>query len=169
MNREEVRTLKLALDLEREEADYYRLAADKTKDAGGKKVFAYLAEEEDAHLKALRRQLASVKEKESWLSDEELFNKKACGTLTRRKPHGIVPDNVKADANDLEALRQAIGIEKKSISYYEDAACKVSDKKALKMFHYLIEAEKEHLQELETQLLFLASEGIWYDNTFTLS
>lgn len=161
--------VRLALTLEREEVDYYRLASDKTVNPNGKKVFEYLADEEEKHIEALKNLINSVESKDSWLSDEELFDKKACRTLRKKRPAGIIPDKVKSDAGDLEALRQAISIEKKSIEFYTDAACNVKNKGAAQMFHFLIEAEKEHLKELEMQHAFLEGEGIWYDNEMILS
>jgi rubrerythrin len=168
MDKQVLKAVKLALALERKELEYYKLASGKTSNPNGRRVFSFLAEEEEKHLKALKRQLESAQEKGSWLTDEELFDRKAC-RIKKKTPKDFTPNEVKPDTGDVEALEEAISIEKKSIAFYEDAACRLSDEKALKVFHYLIDAEKEHLRELKMQHAFLKSEGVWYDNELTLS
>lgn len=166
MDKEVLKIIKLAVDLKKEEIDYYKKAAKKTKNPDGKKVFDYLAEEEEKHLEALKQHLASVERSDTWLLDEKLFNKSIC-KINRKKPEGIIPDKIKADASDLDALKQAVEIEKKAIQSYTDAACKAKDKKAMKILHFLIESEESHLKELEIQYAFLKSEGFWYNNEVT--
>lgn len=161
--------VKLARGLEREEVDYYRLASNKTENPSGRKVFSYLAEEEESHLNALEKHLELIDGGKSWLSDEDVFDKKSCKKISSKKPDGIIPGEVSADTSDVEALMQAINIEEKSIAFYEDAACKVNDKETLKLFHYIIQEEKDHLRELELQLAFLKSEGMWLDVDVVLS
>lgn len=169
MSREVIEAIELALALEQEEVDYYRLASDKTEDASGKKVFTYLAQEEEEHIKALKKQVESFEGKGSWLTDEEAFDKRICRTLSKKKPAGILPTEISPDADDVDALTQAIEIEGKSIEFYEDAACNTKDEAALKMFHYLIDAERQHHKELKMQLTFLETQGIWYDVDVILS
>ncbi len=169
MDKEALSAVKIALSLEREEADYYRLAASKTQNPRGKKVFQLLAEEEEKHLEALKKQVESVEGKNTWLSDEELFDKLVCKTLKRTKPCDLIPDSPGSDSDGIQALEKAIEIEKKSIEFYERAACDIKHDSASKMFHFLIESEKEHLRELEIQLTFLSSQGIWYDNEVVFS
>ncbi|MFH1835233.1 MAG: ferritin family protein, partial [Methanobacteriota archaeon] len=125
MNKEAMSAVKLALSLEREESDFFRLAADKTKNPSGKKVFTLLAEEEEKHIAALKKQIESVEGKNTWLSDEELFDKLVCKTLKRTDPEGIIPDSAESDTDGVEALEKAIEIEKKSIEFYEQVACDI--------------------------------------------
>lgn len=162
MDNETVKTIKTAVQTKKKEIDYYRKAADRTTNPDGKKVFQYLAEEEETHLETLKQHLASVGDERTWLSDEKTPNV-TCG-IRRKKPGGIIPKKTDTHADDLEALRQAIKIEKNCIKSYEDAVCKARETKTKKIFHYLIEAEKTHLKELEVQYAFLKSEGFWYDN-----
>jgi rubrerythrin len=167
MDNEMVRTIKTAVRTKKREIEYYRKAAENTTNPEGKKVFGYLADEEGQHLEALKRHLASAGDEDAWLSDEKTPKLK-CG-LRRRKPEGIIPEKTDSHAGDLEALMQAIEIEKKSIISLEEAACEAEETKAKKILNYLIEAEKTHLKELEVQHAFLKSEGFWYDNEITLS
>ncbi|MFH1787976.1 MAG: ferritin family protein [Candidatus Altiarchaeota archaeon] len=169
MSKQVLEAVKLALSLERGEVDYYRLASDKTCNPSGRKMFSYLADEEESHIAALEKQLEAFEGSGGWLTDEEAFDKKACRMLSSKKPEDVIPDELSGDSGDVEAVSQAIEIEKKSIAFYEDAACKVKDEKALKMFHYLIRAEKEHRKDLEMQLTFLKSAGMWLDNEVMLS
>jgi len=158
-----LKAVKLAVNLKKKEVEYYKKAAGKTKNPNGRKVFKYLAEEESRHLESIKKQLDSAEKKGGWLSDEKLFNKNVC-RLERSRPKNIVPKEIKADANDLDALKEAIDIERKSLEVYTDIACKTDDKKALKILHYLIDTENIHLKELEIQYTFLKNEGFWYDN-----
>ncbi|MDD5111308.1 MAG: ferritin family protein [Candidatus Altiarchaeota archaeon] len=167
MDSEVVKAIKLAVRTKKQELEYYRKAVGKTKNLSGRKVFSYLAEEEEGQLNALKEHLAKAAG-ESWLPDEKSFSKSAC-RLRRSRPKSVVPKEVLPDASDLDALRQAMEIEKKTIDTYTDAACAAGDKKAMKVFNYLIESEKEHMKELEIQYAFLKSEGFWYDNELTPS
>ena len=167
METEVVKAIKLAVSAKKQELDYYKKAAGRTKNPSGRKVFSYLAEEEEQQLKALKEHLAKAAG-EGWLPDEKAFSKSVC-RLRRKKPKSILPKEVKSNTSELGALEQAIGIEKKAIESYTDAACKTNDKNAMKVFHYLIESENEHLKELGIQYAFLKSEGFWYDNELTPS
>ncbi|MFH1125505.1 MAG: ferritin family protein [Candidatus Altiarchaeota archaeon] len=163
MDKKLLNIIKIAVYLEKRDIEYYRKAAEKTRNPNGKKVFNYLADEGENQLVSLKKHLASAEGKDTWLSDEKTISRSKC-RIKRKKPEGILPKKVKTDADDLEALRQAVEIEKKSIRFYEDLACETKDKKALKVLNYMIESENEHLKELEIQYAFLKSEGFWYDN-----
>jgi rubrerythrin len=161
-----ISVIKRAIQEKKKEIAYYRKAAGKSKNPNADKVFTYLAEQEESHLATLKEHLSSAGSKETWLSDESLFSRNAC-KLRHAKPKSVIPSKVKAGTSDLDALRQAIGIEKKAIESYTDAACSAKDAKAARVLHYLAESEKEHLKELELQYAFLKSEGFWYDNEVT--
>lgn len=166
MEKKLVDLIRLAVNLEKREVEYYKKASQKTKNPEGKKVFKYLAEEEEKHLNTLKQHLASVADKGTWLPDEQSFNKKNC-KIRRKKPDKVIPKKPKPDASDLDALEEAEDIEKKSIDFYTELACRTSDKEALKVLHYIIDSEKEHLREVKIQYAFLNSEGFWYDNEVT--
>jgi len=169
MDKEVLKVIKLAVNLEKKEIEYYKKAAEKTDDPDGKKVFNFLAQEEEDHLKALKEHLAVVEGRDAWVKDEKSFDKRVCRTIRRKHAKDIIPSKPKANAGDVDALKQAIEIEKKSIDFYNEAGCGAKDGKAMKVLHYLLESEKNHLKELEMQHAFLKSQGFWYDNEITLT
>ncbi len=126
-----------AMEMEKETFDYYTAAEQKTFEAGGKKIFRWLAKTEEAHYLKLSELYNSLSEGERWV----FYG----GSTISLEPEAGVPD-VGFGTGDLEALEVAMEIEKKGIAHFEGLAAKTTDPDGKSMLETLAAEEREHLR-----------------------
>lgn len=137
----EAEVLGTALELERKGFRFYTEAEKKTENETGKKMFAQLAKEEKEHIIRLKKMFVDLYPKKSH-KDIPLFD-----------------TDVSEYSGEVEALKIARDMEKKSIEFYTAQA-----KGSLEsLFRELIEMEKEHLELLEAELDYVQRTGFWFN------
>ncbi len=136
--------LRAGIDIETEGVKFYLEAAKKTKNSEGRRTLNFLAKEEKRHLKFLRELLDS----KNLLEIVEKYS--------AAKPK-IFPDK-KASMEDRQILSDAMEVEKKSISFYQECAEK---KEYKRIFDVLISEEKKHLEWLKFMQEALELHGYW--------
>jgi len=141
--------VQMGVEIEKNGRDFYNAVAGLSKSAGAKKIFEFLAGEEDKHIKVFEDILSTVEKYEPpeayteeyfsylrALSESHVFTKKNQGTEIGSK--------VKTDK---EAINLAIGFEKDSILfYYEMKKLVLAD--SHKAIDRLVAQEQEHLKKL---------------------
>jgi rubrerythrin len=154
--------IKTAIITELRGYEIYKAAAERATDPAAKQMFASLAEDERHHKMFLERNFRSVFEKGEWavpataenlspLDDSEIVN----------------PDflkRVKGGAFEMAVVAAGCELEKSAISYYKKAAADCPDEESAKVFRFLADWEKDHLNslnELERRLKdeYFASQG----------
>jgi rubrerythrin len=152
--------LDVAIQTEKDGREFYQRAARKTRDEGGRVLFASLADDELEHLDILETQRESLSEQGRWLSPAEteeqmrpsisegapIFSRKALG------------DKVNEYTSDLSALRMALLLEKDAVAFYTSAAQQTEDIGGRAMYQRLVEMEKEHQRILDEEYGALAKE-----------
>lgn len=141
--------IELGIQIEYNGRDFYNVLVKKTRNKEVKRVFKYLAGEEEEHIAAFRKILSSVHKYEpsasypmeyfaymNALAGSHVFTKKNKGEETARK--------VKTDK---EAVELGIGFEKDSIIFYEGIKRLVLDNER-KVVDTLIQQEQGHLMQL---------------------
>ena len=141
--------VEIGVQIEKNGRDFYREVASCAHSETSGRVFNYLMEAEENHIKTFKKILSSVqsyKPPESYpgeyfaymkaLADEHIFTKKNAGC-----------DIGKKVSSDAEAIDMGIGFEKDSINFYEGMK-KVVPKKDHGLLDALIKEEREHLKEL---------------------
>lgn len=138
---DEAEILNTALELERKGFRFYTEAERTTENETGKKMFAQLAKEEKEHIREVRGMFKHLYPEQSG-KDIPLFDVE-----------------ISEYSGEVEALKIAIDMEKKSIQFYSDWA--KGDLESL--FKGLIEFEKKHLELLEAELDYVRKTGFWFD------
>lgn len=137
----EAEILGAALELEAKGFTFYTQAAKKTENETGKRMFAQLAKEEEDHIIRLKQMF------------KDLYPKKT------DKDIPLFEVEVSEYSGEVEALKIAADMEKKSIQFYEDWAKGNLES----LFSVLIEIEKEHLELLQAELDYVQRTGFWFD------
>ncbi len=144
--------LELGIERERGANKFYRKAAESTRDRNGKNMFDWLAKQELRHLAKLRQQLKSVLDNNEWLEWKRVtapINKTEFPSISE------ATGTIKADAVEMDALRQGIKSEQDAIAFYKDAEDSTPDLKGKNMFRALAKEEEGHLSLLEEELQWL--------------
>jgi rubrerythrin len=151
--------LDLAMQTEKDGREFYKRAAERTSDAGGRVLFVSLADDELEHLRLLESQRESLAERNRWRSPAKAKvaapAKIAGAPLFSRK---ALADNLNEYTSDLSALRMAFLIEKDAVAFYTRAAAGTEDPDGKAMYESLAEMEREHQRILEEEYDALANE-----------
>jgi len=125
-----------AMEIEKETFDFYTRAEQKTFNAGGKRIFHWLAKTEEEHYLKLSELYASLENSERWV----FYG----GSTIELEPDA--DGHVGFDTGDREALEVAMEIEKKGIAYFGQLIEKTADPEGRSMLTTLLNEEREHLR-----------------------
>jgi rubrerythrin len=152
--------LDVAIQTEKDGRDFYKRAAERSSDPGGKLLFASLADDELEHLRLLESQREALATVGQWLSSPRL-DQRARSVKIEGAPlfsREAVTSNVNAYTSELSALRLAFLMEKDAVVFYTRAAAETVDPDGKAMYERLVEMEKEHQRILEEEYNALAKE-----------
>ncbi len=150
----EVEALSLALERERQANQVYSEAAEKASNASARKMFSWLASEEQGHMKMLEKLCEQLQSSGKWLTEQEWC---ACGDISNPVKCSEFPSKAEAmpefdeNAEEIDILKNAIEDEREATQYYADLASKTADSDGKQMLSKLSEIEKGHLDLLEEE------------------
>jgi Fur family ferric uptake transcriptional regulator len=141
--------LELTLAVERRGFSFYSSAARKTLDPEGRKMFRGLADEESEHMKRLQAEYRALLAEHGWLRREPTRL-----AVSRKIADDIFPERallnveVQEGTTQLDALRIAIDLERKSHRFFNNFARKLDDPRSRKIFREFAREEQSHLDSL---------------------
>jgi rubrerythrin len=145
--------LAVAIQTELEGFEFYRLAAQKSRDDGAKKMFESLAADEARHRDMLNDQYQLIIQGK----DFKPFRKPPKSKFKVKSPvfsTGFLESRKKKNF-EMSALSIGILLEQNAIDFYRGQKEKAKDQQARKFFHELAAWEGEHLRALIAQKQFL--------------
>lgn len=156
--------IRSAARLELDGRSFYRQAAVATSHPSGKRMFLRLADEEQNHFAELGALLASLVGESEWqriVSEEAASTDKSpviaqLETAISARGHSTVAD-------DTQALRVAMELERRALSFFDGLKEHASDPMQLELLSKLAEEERFHYDLLQAQLDSLLNVGIWLD------
>lgn len=152
-----LKVLKEAIKVENDGYHFYHIAAQKTQDPKGKRVFSSLAQDELDHGSMLKGLHQAVKDKGEFKLGRKMEVKRKPAALS--KSPIFSPEfkkKIKEDHFALSALRVGQLLERNSIQFYSRNAKKSKHRELKSLFNYLVEWEKDHLKALVEQENYLA-------------
>lgn len=161
---EAIKGLETALQTELNGIEFYRLAAEKTTDPKGKKVFEMLATDEYKHFETLQKQYASLAKKNEW----EIIDVGEASALEGESPiYSLeLKERVKGKHFEMTALSIGTLLESNSIDFYRRMKEESDDPAAVKLYSQLQKWEEGHLEAL-TKQLNLIKEEYWAEQRFS--
>ena len=163
--RERLNALEVALENEQREREFYLKQARRTRNPLGKAMFQQIADEELEHYERLKELHEKWKEGERW---PETVPLKVENTVVKN----VLKDMIKkiekippGDADDLEAIQEAIEFEADGAIFYASLRDKVTDSKEKRFFNLLADMEHEHFVSLKDTEEFLTNPAAWYRKT----
>ncbi|TKJ28815.1 MAG: hypothetical protein CEE40_10435 [Chloroflexi bacterium B3_Chlor] len=152
--------LSIAIQTEMDGREFYKRAAERTNDPGGKILFISLADDELEHLRLLRAQKEALAKEGRWLRQPETE-----ADAHRAQVEGApifsreaLREDISVYTSELSALRMAFLMEKDAVAFYSKAASETHDPDGKAMYEYLVGMEKEHQRILEEEYNALAKE-----------
>ncbi len=153
-----------ALSFEFSSEHFFRHAAVMTQNASGKKMFLRLANKDDERMDDLTRLFGKIIGNELWvrLVAEAVKNIVPSVVVSdmeaevARRGHGVVAD-------DTQALRLAMELQRRFIHVFKDLAMQTSDKDIIKLADKILEGEFYRYDNLQAQLDSVLNTGMWLD------
>jgi rubrerythrin len=148
--------IELAIKMERDAIEFYKEAAEKTRHPFGKKMFQGFVEDERRHLKMLNDIFTGLD-----LKIDTLSPRKRVKSIFEELKSKMM-QRIKADTDEIEAIKIAMDFEKKGYEFYKKTAEETKDKKEKSLFEALTHEEEEHFSILQNTLFFITDTGSWF-------
>lgn len=148
--------LAIAIQTEIEGYEFYKLAAQKSKDDGARKMFESLAKDEIEHRRLLEEQYKSIIKGKGF----KVLGKPSKSRFKLKSPvfSKRFLNSKKNKHFEMSALSVGILLEQNAIDFFREQHKQVKDPKAKKLFKGLADWEGEHLRALLAQKQFLQRE-----------
>lgn len=157
--------LRLALQTELNGVNFYKMAAERTSDERGKKVFGLFAEEEKRHFDELQRHYSSIMTQNKWAPSISLGEAKDMFSGESPIFSEELKKRIKESHFEMSALSIGALLETNSIEFYRKMRQETDDPTARELFEKLETWEKGHLRAI-TQQLNVLKEDYWADQHF---
>jgi len=152
--------IKMAIELEKEGHAFFKAAASKTNNKLGREMFERLADEEIKHMETFRKMFDSISRAEDWR--EVVSHLKG---VKKVPVFSEAEKKVKAEREptEVEALREAMEIERKAIDFFNKAKADSNDEVAKEIFEKIKQEEEFHHALLQAQYDSVMGAGFWLD------
>jgi rubrerythrin len=160
--KDRLNALKVALNNEMKEHEFYLKHAERTKNPVSKAMFQQIAGEERGHYERLKQLHENWQKDKKW---PETVPLKVKGTIVRtlvKEAAKNAPAKAKGDADDLKAIQTAIESEAKGTDYYAKLRDEVADPKERAFFGLLANIEHEHYVSLKDTELYMIDPATWF-------
>jgi len=148
--------LEMAIKMETDAIRFYTEAAQKTKYPAGKKMFLTITEDEKRHLQMVSQIVkglnVTIKDVSPMKNVKTVFETMKAEMMRK----------VEATADELEAFKIAMEMEKEGVEFYKKTLAKTGKEKEKALLEQLIREEEEHYAIFSNTYQFLANSGSWF-------
>jgi len=159
-----VEIIRDAIGLELNGQYFYRRAAEATAHPKGKQMFLRLAEEEEGHIDEVGALFMSLIGEKEWqrINAEEAANPRTSPVITQLEA-AVQARGHSEVADDTQALRLAMDLERRAVSFFEGLEKNATDSLQIEMIRKLADEERFHYDFLQSQLDSVLNVGLWLD------
>lgn len=148
--------IEIARKMETDAIRFYTEAAGRTRYPAGKKMFETVAIDEKRHLEIVNKLLQGL---EIHMEDVHPMNNIKTVFETMKDK---MMEKVQATADELEAFKIAMQMEKEGIEFYKKLLSEAKPGKEKMLFEKLIGEEEQHFAIFENTYNFLMDTGNWF-------
>ncbi len=148
--------LEIALKMETDAIQFYSEAARKTKYAAGKKMFETIATDEKRHLEMISELIKGLN-----VTHKDVSPMKNIKTVFEAMKNEMM-QKVEATADELEAFKIAMQMEKEGKEFYVKTLAQAKTAKEKALMERLIREEEQHYAIFSNTYQFLENTGSWF-------
>lgn len=148
--------LELAMKMEKDAVAFYSEAARKTKHPAGKKMFQTITEDEKRHLDMVSQLIKGLN-----ITHQDVSPLKNVKTVFESMK-GEMMKKVAATADELEAFKIAMRMEKEGLEFYKKMLTGSKKDKERTLLERLIHEEQQHYDLFANTYQFLSDTGNWF-------
>lgn len=160
--KERLNALKVALNNEMREHEFYLKNAERTKNPIGKAMFQQIAAEEIEHFERLKQLHDNWEKEKKWPETVPLTVKNTVVKNLLKEAAKNDPKKSKGDSDDLKAIQTAVEFEAKGTEYYAKLRDEVDDPKEKAFFGLLANIEHEHYVSLKDTEQYMIDPATWF-------
>ncbi len=147
--------IETAIRMETDAINFYREATGKTSHPAGKRMFESFVKDETRHLRYLEDILKGLD------IDPRIECTGDVKTIFSDLKDQMM-ERISATADEREAIKLALDMEKKGYDFYKAAAERADDPKVKRLFEVLTTEEQRHYELLDNTHSFLEDTGNWF-------
>ena len=148
--------LEMAMKMETDAITFYTEAARKTKYPAGRKMFLTVTEDEKRHLEMISQIVKGMN-----VTHKDVSPLKNVKTVFETMKDEMMK-KVEATADELEAFKIAMEMEKEGKAFYEKTLAKATKEKEKELLRRLIAEEEQHYAIFANTHQFLSDTGNWF-------
>ncbi len=148
--------IQIAIKMETDAISFYKEAAEKAQHPVGKKMFLSIADDEKRHLQILESIFKGVD-----ITMKDVNPMQNIQSIFERHKDDMA-ERVPATANEMDALKVAMDMEKEGIEFYKKAAAEATSEKEKALFERLVKEEEKHYQVFANTYFFMSDTGNWF-------
>ena len=153
-----------ALSFEYGEEHFYRHAAEMTQNVGGKAMLIRLAEERPERIEDMHTLFSALMGNELWqqIATEEAANAHPSKVIAEMEA-AVAQRGMAAVADDTQALRMAMELQRRIIRLLKDMSEHSSDPDVIRLIEKMVQEENFRYDTLQAQMDSVLNVGIWLD------
>ena len=148
--------LELAMKMEKDAITFYSEAAQKTKSPAGKKMFQTITEDEKRHLEMVSQLIKGLN-----ITHQDASPMKNVKTVFDSMKDEMMK-KVEATADELEAFKIAMNMEKEGMEFYKKTLAGAKTEKERTLLERLVVEEQQHYDIFANTYQFLSDTGNWF-------
>jgi rubrerythrin len=157
-----IEVLQLAVRMEIDGKEFYLTASQKSSNKLGKDLFQQLANEEDVHRKRFEQIYESLKRGQGWPDVEPPSEKGRKLKSLFREATKALGSEVKVPESELESIKVALDMEKKSYDLYHSRSEESTLPVEKRFYEALAGEERGHHLALTDSLQYLSNPAGWF-------
>jgi rubrerythrin len=148
--------IEIAIKMETDSINFYKEAAEKTKNPVAKKMFLTITEDEKRHLEMLSNIFKEIN-----ITIKEISPLKNIQTVFESMKDAMMK-RVEATTDELDAFKIAMRMEKEGVEFYKKAGAEAQTEKEKSLFERLVKEEQQHYDIFANTYFFLSDTGSWF-------
>ncbi len=148
--------IEVAKKMETDAIQFYSEAARKTAYPAGKKMFETVAADEKRHLEIVCQIMEGLD-----IQSDDVHPMQTIKTIFEEMKDEMM-QKVEATADELQAFKIAMQMEKEGIEFYRKLLAEATSEKEISLINKLIKEEEEHFNIFENTYNFLDDTGNWF-------
>lgn len=151
-----MKSVEIAIRMERDAVDFYRKCAEKTNSPVGKKMFLSIAEDEQYHIACATNVLKGMGFEPSKTTPKQDMKS------IYEQNKDIAMQKIDATTDDVDALKIAMKMEKEGAEFYLKAAAEAAAPNEKALFECLARDEEEHFAIFQNTCSLLNDSSNWF-------
>ena len=164
-NQKSAKALQTALQMEIDGKEFYLKSGENSTNDLARKLFHYLAEQEDVHYRIIKEIHGKIEVQQAWPDVETAFKHGKSLQNVFKEAVEALGKNVDVASSELEAIKTAMNMEDRSYSFYRSRGEEAVSPVEKAFYQALTAEERTHYLTLADSYDYLSDPQGWFTKT----